>query len=59
MHQEPLVVDDFTVGENVWLFTLRSGSDVKPWDKPRPSDDQRTRDVLNSVDLGNVSPNAL
>lgn len=59
MHQEPLVVDDFTVGENVWLFTLRSGSDVKPWAKPRPSDDQRTRDVLNSVGLGNVSPNAL
>ena len=25
MHQEPLIIDDFTVGENVWLYKLREG----------------------------------
>lgn len=58
MHQEPLVVDDFTVGENVWLFTLRGGRDVRPWGRPRRTDDERTREVLRGVGLGGVSPNA-
>ena len=25
MHQEPLIIADFTVGENVWLYKLRAG----------------------------------
>lgn len=58
MHQEPLVVDDFTVGENVWLFTLRGGRDVRPWRRPRPTDDEQTREVLRGVGLGGVSPNS-
>ena len=59
MHQEPLVIDDFTIGQNVWLFTLRSGRDVKAWHPGRSSDDQETRDVLRHVGLGNLSPNRL
>ena len=31
MHQEPLIIDDFTVGENVWLYKLRAGKDIRPW----------------------------
>ena len=31
MHQEPLIIDDFTVGENVWLYKLREGKDIRPW----------------------------
>ena len=31
MHQEPLIIDDFTVGENVWLYKLREGRDIRPW----------------------------
>ena len=30
MHQEPLIIDDFTVGENVWLYKLREGRDIRP-----------------------------
>jgi len=37
MHQEPLIIDDFTVGQNVWLFTLRGGRDVNPLGPPRAS----------------------
>jgi len=59
MHQEPLVIDDFTIGQNVWLFTLRSGSDVKAWHPGRRSDDEETRRVLDGVGLGNLSPNRL
>jgi len=58
MHQEPLVIDDFTVGQNVWLFTLRSGSDVKAWHPGRRSDDEETRRVLGHVGLGDLSPNS-
>ena len=57
MHQEPLVIDDFTIGANVWLFTLRSGRDVKPWHRGRASDDEETRAVLRHVGLGDLSPN--
>ena len=56
MHQEPLIVDDFTVGENVWLYTLRSGRDVRPWSRNRTSTDDATRRALAHVGLGNVSP---
>lgn len=58
MHQEPLVIDDFTVGDNVWLFTLHAGRDVKPWAKPRRTDDDRTRELLRGVGLGSLSPTA-
>lgn len=59
MHQEPLVVDEFSVAQNVWLLQLHSGREVKSWARPRRTDDQRTRDVLRSVGLGSISPRML
>ena len=59
MHQEPLVVDDFTVGQNVWLFTLREGRDVNPLARPRASGDARTREVLAGVGLGEIAPSTM
>lgn len=56
MHQEPLIIDDFSVGENVWLYQLRAGPDVRPWSSQRTSTDQVTRDALAHVGLGPVSP---
>jgi len=59
MHQEPLIIDDFTVGQNVWLFTLRGGRDVNPLGPPRASDDKRTREVLDGVGLGEIAPSTM
>jgi ribose transport system ATP-binding protein len=56
MHQEPLIIDDFTVGENVWLYRLRSGRDIRPWSRARRSDDEETRRALRDVGLGDVPP---
>lgn len=58
MHQEPLIVDDFSIGENVWLYGLRSGRDVRPWAKPRKGFDPDTRKALDEVGLGHLPPNA-
>src|SRR6478736_7771818 len=55
MHQEPLIVDDFTVGENVWLYKLRAGKDIRPWATKTDTNSQQTREVLRGVGLGNVS----
>ncbi|WP_018599214.1 sugar ABC transporter ATP-binding protein [Mycobacterium sp. 155] len=55
MHQEPLIIDDFTVGENVWLYKLRAGKDIRPWATKVDTNDERTRDVLRSVGLGHLS----
>ncbi len=59
MHQEPLIIDDFTVGENVWLYALRSGRDVRPWSRVRTTSDDETRAALAHIGLGAVSPNHL
>jgi ABC-type sugar transport system ATPase subunit len=59
MHQEPLIVDDFTVGENVWLYRLRSGRDIRPWSLARRGDDELTRQALHGVGLGDVAPGRL
>jgi len=56
MHQEPLVVDDFSLAENVWLYRLRAGSDVRPWRLARRGDDPETRRILREVGLGDVDP---
>ena len=55
MHQEPLIIDDFTVGENVWLYKLRAGKDIRPWAVKQETNDERTREVLRGVGLGNLS----
>ncbi len=59
MHQEPLVIDEFSVAQNVWLLQLHGGREVKSWAQPRRTDDQRTRDVLRSVGLGGIAPRTL
>lgn len=59
MHQEPLIIDDFTVGENVWLYKLRMGRDIRPWAKKVDTNDRRTRDVLAGVGLGQLRTNEL
>ena len=47
MHQEPLIIDDFTVGENVWLYKLREGRTSAPGPRrstptaPRPARSSR------------------
>ncbi|MBM9468863.1 sugar ABC transporter ATP-binding protein [Nakamurella leprariae] len=54
MHQEPLIIDDFTVGENVWLYKLRAGRDIRPWAQKTNTNSQRTREVLRGVGLGHL-----
>jgi len=54
MHQEPLVVDDFGIGENVWLYQLHSGRGSRPWGAPRRGFDARTREALEEVGLGHL-----
>ena len=46
MHQEPLIIDDFTVGENVWLYKLREGKDIRPWAQKTDTNSAETRQVL-------------
>lgn len=53
LHQEPLVIDDFTIGENVWLHNLRGGRSW-PWSQRRTSRDARTREALQRVGLGDL-----
>ncbi len=55
MFQEPLIIDDFTVGENVWLYKLRQGKDIRPWAGKTDTNDARTREVLAGVGLGHLS----
>jgi len=59
MHQEPLIIDDFTVGENVWLYKLREGKDIRPWAQKVDTNDARTREVLQGVGLGHLRTNQL
>ena len=59
MHQEPLVIDDFSVGRNVWLHSLRPGPSSRPWQRPRGTTDDRTREALDHVGLGRVPPDRL
>ena len=55
MHQEPLIIDDFTVGENVWLYKLREGKDIRPWAQKIDTNSAETRKVLQGVGLGHLS----
>ena len=55
MHQEPLIIDDFTVGENVWLYKLREGKDIRPWAQKVDTNGPETRKVLQGVGLGQLS----
>src|ERR671921_913704 len=59
MHQEPLIIDDFTVGENVWLYKLRQGRDIRPWARKVDTNSEETRRVLREVGLGHLRTNQL
>ena len=59
MHQEPLIIDDFTVGENVWLYKLREGKDIRPWAQKIDTNNGETRKVLQGVGLGHLSTRQL
>jgi ribose transport system ATP-binding protein len=59
MFQEPLIIDDFTVGENVWLYKLRAGRDIRPWAPKTDTNSARTREVLRGVGLGHLHTNEL
>jgi ABC-type sugar transport system ATPase subunit len=59
MHQEPLIIDDFTVGENVWLYKLREGRDIRPWAQKVDTNSAKTREVLQGVGLGHLRTNQL
>ncbi len=59
MHQEPLIIDDFTVGENVWLYKLREGKDIRPWAQKTDTNSAETRKVLQGVGLGHLSTREL
>jgi ribose transport system ATP-binding protein len=58
LHQEPLIVDDFTVGENVWLYALRGGG-AKPWSGGRNTNDDETRSALDAVGLRGMATTRL
>ena len=58
MHQEPLIVDDFTVGENVWLYALRGGG-TNPWRARPKTNDNVTRAALTKVGLRGISTTRL
>lgn len=53
LHQEPLVIDDFTVGENVWLYDLRSGG-RNPLTHLDTTRGDSTREALDRVGLEGV-----
>ena len=59
MFQEPLIIDDFTVGENVWLYKLREGKDIRPWAAKTDTNDEQTREVLREVGLGHLQTRQL
>jgi ribose transport system ATP-binding protein len=59
MHQEPLIIDDFTVGENVWLYKLRQGRDIRPWARKVDTNSEETRRVLREMGLGNLRTSQL
>ncbi len=59
MHQEPLIIDDFTVGENVWLYKLREGKDIRPWAQKVDTNSAETRKVLQGVGLGHLNTREL
>ena len=59
MHQEPLIIDDFTVGENVWLYKLREGRDIRPWAQKVNTNGPETKKVLQGVGLGHLSSRQL
>lgn len=59
MHQEPMIIDDFTVAENVWIKSITSAGKVRPWTMVPRKRAQATREVLARVGLEGVSPDRM
>ncbi|MCU1543460.1 MAG: hypothetical protein JWM50_1325 [Microbacteriaceae bacterium] len=55
MHQEPVIIDSFTVTENVWLKNLSSAGKVRPWGLISRKKADATRAALHAVGLDNVA----
>ncbi|HWJ52653.1 MAG TPA: sugar ABC transporter ATP-binding protein, partial [Propionibacteriaceae bacterium] len=47
------------VGENVWLYKLRQGRDIRPWAPKVDSNSEETRKVLQAVGLGHLRTSQL
>ncbi|MDJ0336682.1 sugar ABC transporter ATP-binding protein [Cryobacterium sp. PH31-O1] len=59
MHQEPVIIDSFTVSENLWLKNLSSANKVRPWGFVSRKKTETTLAALRSVGLEGVSPERL
>lgn len=56
MHQEPMIIDDFTVGENVWIKDVSSAGRVRPWNVLSRKRGEAARDALAAVGLAGLNP---
>jgi len=54
LHQEPLIIDDFTVGENVWLYSLRDGG-ANAWAPSPDTNGPQTQEALQAVGLSGMA----
>lgn len=54
LHQEPLIIDDFTVGENVWLYSLRDGG-ANAWAPSPDTNGPQTQEALQAVGLSGLA----
>ncbi|GAB3045558.1 sugar ABC transporter ATP-binding protein [Sediminivirga luteola] len=54
MHQEPLVIEDFTVEENVWLTQISKAGRNRPWNLVRRHRREQTLEALAAVGMRNV-----
>ncbi|SDS15776.1 sugar ABC transporter ATP-binding protein [Microlunatus soli] len=54
MHQEPMIIDDFTVLENIWLSRLSAAGTKLPWSLVPRIRRQDSIDALRAVGLQNV-----
>lgn len=59
MHQEPLIVDDFSVTENVWLRDLTAGGGVHAWRLTKRDRRREAASALAKVGLTTLDPHRL
>lgn len=58
MHQEPVIIDTFTVAENVFLKELSGADHVRPWNLVSKKKTKMAGEALAAVGLGSISPSA-
>lgn len=59
MHQEPVVIDTFTLEENVWLRSLSATDSNAAWRRRMRPDPTRTREALAAVGMADTPLNTL